>query len=159
MTPIRIAGTSTSTIDGIGISFNIFFQGCNHNCIGCQNPTLQNFTNGHDYTTEDILDHLAMYPDFYDSVVFTGGDPAYQPNALYNLATNCKILTVLYTGFYYHEIPEHIRQVITIIIDGPYVQSLATNGFPASSNQQVWIRGHPISTNFQKSLTELYSGA
>jgi anaerobic ribonucleoside-triphosphate reductase activating protein len=135
----KCAGVTSGTINGIGLSLEIFFQGCLHDCSGCQNPSLQDFSLGYDYDTDHILTHLEQYPDFYSSVVFTGGDPLYQPIPLYSMATKCKLPTILYSGFYYNEIPDNIKRVMTVIIDGPYIQELATNGFPASRNQTIHL--------------------
>mgnify|MGYP001159339829 CR=1 FL=1 len=146
----RCAGTNVGTINGLGISYEVFFSGCRHACPGCQNPELQDFSYGHDLDTNDILSHLERYQDFYDSVVFTGGDPVYQPIALYTLATNCKLPTILYTGFLYEEIPDNIKEAIDIIVDGPYIQELKTSGFPASNNQRIWDHGKLTNQDFRK---------
>lgn len=138
MPTFRCAGISTGTINGIGISCEIFFSGCCHNCPGCQNPELQDFSYGSIVDTNDTLKHIDLYKDFYNSVVFTGGDPVYQPNALYSIASECKLPTILYTGFLFEEIPKYITDLIDIVIDSQYVQELKTNGFPASSNQRIW---------------------
>jgi len=152
----KCAGVTSGTVNGIGLSLEIFFQGCLHDCSGCQNPSLQDFSLGYDYDTDHILTHLEQYPDFYSSVVFTGGDPLYQPIPLYSMATKCKLPTILYSGFYYNEIPDNIKKAMTVIVDGPYIQELATNGFPSSKNQNIWIKKNNtfINTNidFRKNL-------
>lgn len=135
----RCAGINTGIINGIGISYEIFFSGCYHDCPGCQNPDLQDFSYGTEIDTNDILYHLERYLGFYNSVVFTGGDPVYQPIPLYTLASKCKLPSVLYTGFHFEDIPENIRNVMTIIVDGLYIQELKTDGFPASRNQNIYI--------------------
>jgi anaerobic ribonucleoside-triphosphate reductase activating protein len=146
----RCAGTSIGTINGIGISYEIFFSGCRHNCPDCQNLDLQDFSYGTEIDTDDILYHLEKYRDFYSSVVFTGGDPVYQPIPLYTLASKCNLPTILYTGFLYEDLPECIRNVMDFIVDGPYIQELKTDGFPASSNQRIWQSGKLINQDFRK---------
>ncbi len=44
---IKIAGiVKESIVDGPGIRFVIFVQGCVHNCIGCHNPETHSFSRG-----------------------------------------------------------------------------------------------------------------
>jgi anaerobic ribonucleoside-triphosphate reductase activating protein len=136
---ISVTGTSTSTIDGIGISYNIFFQGCSHNCTGCQNPELKPFGNKTIVSIDDIIIHIDNNISFYDSVVLTGGDPVDQPYALLHLLDNIELPTILYTGYHFSEIPSEIISLCTIIIDGPYIQELSQVGFPNTSNQKVYI--------------------
>lgn len=150
MSVFRCAGTTTGTVNGIGLSYDIFFAGCSHVCPGCQNPELQDFSYGYDLDTDNILNHLERYSGFYNSIVFTGGDPCYQPIALNTLATNCNLLSILYTGFFYEEIPNYLKDSIDIIIDGPYIQELKTSGFPASSNQRIWKHRKLINKDFRK---------
>ena len=145
---IRIAGTSTSTIDGIGLSYNIFFQGCSHYCPGCQNPDLQDFQEGYEATINDIIDHINQNLDFYDSVVLTGGDPVDQPKALYSTLTKINIPTILYTGYLFEDIPDHIRKLCSIIVDGPYISNLSSHGSPSSSNQKIYFNKNNL-TKYQ----------
>ena len=146
----QCAGITFGTVNGIGISLEIFFSGCKHDCSCCQNPELQNFSYGTRIDTDIVLAHLEKYNDFYNSIVFTGGDPLYQPKALYSIASNCNIPRILYTGFLYEEIPDYIKNVIDVIIDGPYIQELATDGFPASRNQHIWEHNNLTNIDFRK---------
>lgn len=140
----RCAGVVDSCTDGLEYSpaLAIFFQGCELCCKGCQNPELQSFDGGYDFYTEDIISHLERFGDFYKGVVFTGGDPIYQPTALFELLSKVNHPKVLYTGKLYDDIPLHIRDFLDIVVDGPYREELATNGFPASSNQRIIKKEH-----------------
>lgn len=139
-TLVQIHDISTSSLDGLGISLNIFFQGCNKRCVGCQNPELQDFSGGKSYNIDDILYFIHENHDFYQSIVMTGGDPLCQPKALYIMASNIILPTILYTGEYFDRIPCSIKSAVAIIEDGPFIQSLETYGkFPASSNQKIWF--------------------
>jgi anaerobic ribonucleoside-triphosphate reductase activating protein len=140
----KCAGISDSLNDGIGISLDIFFQGCSKRCVGCQNTTLQQFNGGFDYETDFVVKHINKNINFYDSVVFVGGEPLEQPYALYDLVKKVSLPKVLYTGLLYNDIPRHIRDNINVIIDGIYDEELRTDKFPASSNQKIYINGDLI---------------
>ena len=141
---INISGTSTSTIDGIGISYNIFFQGCPHKCTNCHNPELQDIGSGQDIELDDLITDFNNNAAFYDSLVLTGGDPVlqlkdFQPKDLYTSFNKLTKPTILYTGYLFEDIPSWLLNIFTIVIDGKYRPDLATHGFPASSNQRVFL--------------------
>jgi anaerobic ribonucleoside-triphosphate reductase activating protein len=138
----RCGAIQDSTIDGIGVSLNVYFQGCSRNCVGCHNKELQDFDGGFEIDTDEIIKILEMHPGFYESIVLTGGDPAYQWNAVRDIASRVSISIVLYTGEYFKNIPKDILSMENIVkvIDGPYREDLKTDGFPASMNQGVHTR-------------------
>ncbi len=139
---MRIAGLDTSFIDGDGIAFVVFFQGCTLRCPHCHNPELQSVDGGIEVAPEEVLQHLDM--DFYDSVVFSGGEPLGQPEALQELAKYITLPKWLYTGWELSQIPWHIGVLMDVIVAGPYRDDLRTGGFPASSNQIVWRRSDAV---------------
>ena len=145
----RCAGVQSGTINGIGISLEVWFQGCKFDCPGCQNPDLQNLDGGQLIDTDVVLEHLNNYKDFYNSIVFLGGEPVLQPKALNSIITNCNITAILYTGFLYEELPEDIKQVMHVIVDGQYKEELKTNSFPSSKNQRIFVKGIQSITDFR----------
>ena len=85
-TRIKIAGIEAeSFVDGPGIRFAIFTQGCAHNCPGCQNPQTHDFEGGHYMSLTTILEMIEENP-LLDGVTLSGGDPMYQAEALVPLA-------------------------------------------------------------------------
>lgn len=136
---IKIAGITDSFTDGLEFSpsLTIFFQGCTLHCKGCQNPELQSLDGGYEIGEDEIIQHIEKYYDFYNGVVFSGGDPLDQPDNLISLASKISKPKVLYTGRIYEDISSNIRELFDIIVDGPYREDLKTNGFPASSNQRI----------------------
>ena len=56
---LRIAGTvNDSIVDGAGIRFTIFTQGCPHRCKDCHNPETHDFEGGRDVETDELLEKL-----------------------------------------------------------------------------------------------------
>ena len=72
---LRIFGlVNDSIVDGPGIRYVIFVQGCFHNCKGCHNPESHNPDGGHDEDVETILENIRKNP-LLDGVTFSGGEP------------------------------------------------------------------------------------
>lgn len=138
----RMAGISDSMNDGIGIALDIFFQGCNLKCNGCHNIELQDRNNGIECDTNDIIKIADSI--FYDSIVFMGGEPLEQQESLFDMISRIDKPKILYTGWLYNDIPNKIKNLVNIIIDGRYIEELKTYDFPASSNQRVFIEGELI---------------
>ena len=56
MARLRIAGTiGESIVDGPGIRYVLFTQGCPHGCPGCHNPQTHDFNGGKEVDTEMLL--------------------------------------------------------------------------------------------------------
>ena len=72
---LRIAGTvNDSIVDGPGIRYVIFTQGCPHHCPGCHNPQTHDFAGGEDADVEKILAEIFENP-ILSGVTFSGGEP------------------------------------------------------------------------------------
>ena len=60
---LRIAGfADDSIVDGPGIRFTVFCQGCPHHCPGCQNPETWPMEGGTLFSPEDILRRVQSNP-------------------------------------------------------------------------------------------------
>ena len=102
---IRLAGTvSESIVDGPGIRYTIFTQGCPHHCEGCHNPETHDFNGGRLAETDRIYNHIVANP-MLKGVTYSGGEPFCQPAPLYDLGKklkeNTKLDILIYTGFTY----------------------------------------------------------
>ncbi|MBC9786400.1 radical SAM protein [Heliobacterium chlorum] len=125
---------------GGGIAYSVFFQGCSRGCPGCHNPELQDPDGGMDIESADILLRIQKYRNHYDAVVFVGGEPLEQPDALIHLLIGINEMGLeswLYTGFSYEDIPKEISRRCTVIVAGEYREKLHTGAFPASNNQII----------------------
>ncbi len=72
---------SLGAVDGPGIRFVIFFQGCNLRCGCCHNPDTHSVTGGNEYTAEQIIKKAVRYREYFGSdggITVSGGEPLLQ---------------------------------------------------------------------------------
>lgn len=85
---------SFGTVDGPGIRFVAFFQGCPMRCAFCHNPDTWRKDGPVQYemTAQELLDEVKRYKSFIRSggVTCTGGEPLMQPDFLIEFLTLCK---------------------------------------------------------------------
>ncbi|MBQ7921249.1 MAG: anaerobic ribonucleoside-triphosphate reductase activating protein [Clostridia bacterium] len=73
--PIRLYGiVRESIVDGPGLRFVVFVQGCPHHCPGCHNPESHDPQGGFSTTTTRIWENLIKNPSIR-GVTFSGGEP------------------------------------------------------------------------------------
>ena len=129
---IRMAGVANdSIVDGQGIRFTLFVQGCPHNCEGCHNPQTHDFNSGYIDDTDKILEQIKQNP-LLDGVTFSGGEPFCQAEALSYLGKQLKGLgydIVTYTGYTFEYLLEHgnkenkwldLLKVSDFLVDGRF---------------------------------------
>ena len=142
---IRIAGlVPESFVDGDGIRFAIFFQGCKRNCEGCHNPETHALDGGKLIDTDEIVSALKKNP-LLDGITLTGGEPFLQIAAATELARAAKSLDLsvwCYTGFNFEELDDDAQKLLNnvdVLIDGEFVESLRDLEltFRGSSNQRI----------------------
>ena len=104
---LRIAGIiEESIVDGPGIRFVVFAQGCNHHCPGCHNPETQPFDRGTMVRVETLLRQMLKNP-LLDGLTLSGGEPFEQAEILAELAAQVQekgLNVITYTGYIYEEI-------------------------------------------------------
>jgi anaerobic ribonucleoside-triphosphate reductase activating protein len=76
---MNISITFSDYPDNESLATIIYFDGCIHNCINCQNKELQIYKNKESISTTLIIDDLrkACYDNKTNKIVFSGGDPLY----------------------------------------------------------------------------------
>lgn len=148
---LRLSGCiSDSIVDGPGMRYVIFTQGCPHHCPGCHNTQTHDFSGGYIADAEDILREISENP-LCGGVTFSGGEPFCQAKALDSLAE--KILAmgkdiVAYSGYTLEQLLEKGKQDAAILsllrkcrllIDGPYIEAQRdlTLQFRGSRNQRI----------------------
>ena len=70
------------TVDGPGIRFVIFFQGCNLKCKYCHNRDTWDINGGKYISVDELLTKILRYKEYFDAsgggVTVTGGEPLLQ---------------------------------------------------------------------------------
>jgi len=148
---IRIAGTANdSIVDGPGLRFTLFVQGCPHRCTGCHNPQTHDFSGGEVTDTAVITEMINKNP-LLDGVTFSGGEPFCQTAPLCEIALQVKksgMDIVTYTGYTFEYLLENsdsengftdLLECTDILIDGRFELDKKTLDaeFRGSSNQRI----------------------
>lgn len=83
---------SFGTVDGPGVRFVVFFQGCPIRCQYCHNPDTWEFRKGKEVSVKDILAEYDKCREFLKSggITATGGEPLAQPDFLLELFHDAK---------------------------------------------------------------------
>ena len=83
---------SFGTVDGPGIRFVVFFQGCPLRCLYCHNPDSWNMTEGREMSAGEIIARCERNRNFYKNggITATGGEPMVQMDFLLELFTKAK---------------------------------------------------------------------
>lgn len=81
-------------VDGPGIRFILFMQGCHLRCKFCHNRDTWNFEGGKDYTVNEIYEKIIRYKNYFlasnGGVTASGGEPLLQIDFLIALFTKLK---------------------------------------------------------------------
>ena len=73
---------SLGTVDGPGVRFVVFLQGCNLRCGCCHNPDTWNFSGGTEYSPEEIVKKASRFREYFGDkggITISGGEPLLQP--------------------------------------------------------------------------------
>lgn len=83
---------SLGTVDGPGVRFVVFFQGCNLRCGCCHNPDTWDMVGGTEYTAEDIVNKTVRYKEYFGDeggITLSGGEPLLQSEFAYQIFDLC----------------------------------------------------------------------
>ena len=146
---IRIAAlVNDSIVDGPGLRYAVYTQGCLHHCKGCHNPQTHDINGGYETDTEDIWREISENP-LLSGITFSGGDPLLQPRPLAELAKKAveEGLSVwCYTGWVWEDLlkkndPDIMALLnhIDVLVDGPFLSEQRTLELPfrGSKNQRL----------------------
>jgi anaerobic ribonucleoside-triphosphate reductase activating protein len=148
---IRIAGViKQSIVDGPGLRFVVFTQGCPHACPGCHNPDTHDFAGGYDCRVADILAAFDENP-LLRGVTLSGGEPFCRAVELIPLVREIRRRgknVWCFTGYTLEQLLAmagldpaigELLRLIDVLIDGPFLleERDLTLQFRGSENQRV----------------------
>lgn len=84
---------SFGTVDGPGIRFVVFLQGCPLRCQYCHNPDTWNVHAGEAYTPQQVVERVVRYKNYFGEqggVTVSGGEPLLQIDFVIELFTLLK---------------------------------------------------------------------
>ena len=148
---IRLSGiVKESVVDGLGIRYVLYAQGCPHRCKSCHNPGTHSFEGGEMAEIEsivyDIKKHLIL-----DGLTCSGGECFEQAEEFAIIAKKVKAVGLnvwAYTGYTYEEVMQYKNErrgwndfieYIDVLVDGKYQEENKdlTLCFRGSSNQRI----------------------
>ena len=84
---------SFGSVDGPGIRFVIFVQGCGMRCEFCHNPDTWNMQKGQEFTSDELLEKAIRYKSYWGDkggITVSGGEPLLQMDFLTELFRKAK---------------------------------------------------------------------
>lgn len=120
-----------TNVEGPGVRFCIWTQGCSRHCRGCFARDTWDFDKGVDYNIKDLFALIKTQKEI-EGVTFLGGEPFEQAKALSKLAKLIKdtgLSVVCFTGYTFEELQtkndEYTQQLLSnidLLIDGSFEQ-------------------------------------
>ena len=147
MLKIRIAGVQNdSIVDGDGIRFTVFVQGCLRGCKGCHNPQTHDLTGGYVVEVDELIEQMKNNP-LLDGLTISGGEPFLQAEACAELARKAHEIGLnvwCYTGHTFEELVasevyKRLLNQVDILVDGEFILEQRTLSLPwrGSKNQRL----------------------
>lgn len=100
---------SFGTVDGPGVRFVLFLQGCPLRCLYCHNPDTWAFNEGKEMDSDEIVQEVLKYKAYLSNggITISGGEPLAQIDFVMDVFTQLKahgIHTCIDTsGYYFNE--------------------------------------------------------
>lgn len=145
---MRIANyIQDSIVDGRGLRFTLFTQGCPHRCPGCHNPDTHDFAGGREMSVDELASLVLSNP-LTDGITFSGGEPFSQAEQCAELARRirAKGLNVwAYSGWTFEQLlsgtpaQQELLGLCDVLVDGPFLLEKRSLNLKwrGSTNQRV----------------------
>lgn len=168
------------TVDGPGIRFVLFMQGCALQCQFCHNPDTWDTTTGRQVTVEEIVAELEPYLVYYRTsgggITVTGGEPTLQAPFVAELFKTVKERFGMHTaldssGFCEPSHAEELMKYTDLVLldlkqidsgkhealtSRPNERILRFARWLADNNQPMWIR-HVLIPGLTDSYSDLHA--
>lgn len=140
------------TVDGPGVRFVVFFQGCPMRCKYCHNPDTWDMSQGKEKSVNEILEMFERNRSFYKTggITATGGEPMVQMDFLLELFTKAKekdIHTCLDTsgimfvedrdGEAFSKIEQLMQVTDLVMLDVKHIEDMAHQELTGHSNEII----------------------
>jgi anaerobic ribonucleoside-triphosphate reductase activating protein len=151
MNKLWLAGViKESIVDGPGLRYVVFAQGCPHHCHGCHNENTWPYGGGFSAYPGEILGDMNRNP-LLKGITLSGGEPFSQSAAFAELARLARAAgfdVYTYTGYLYEDLLKLSSADLSVrlllrytdtLIDGPFVSERKSYSlaFRGSDNQRV----------------------
>ena len=148
---MRVAGlVQDSIVDGPGLRFAVFVQGCDKDCEGCHNQEAIDPSGGVYLSVSEIIAEMQSNP-LTDGLTLTGGEPFLQAGECAELAAfarNKGMNVWTYSGFTFEELLDiaktnpavsELLEFSHVLVDGRFVlaQRSLSIKWRGSRNQRV----------------------
>ena len=143
-----------SIVDGPGLRYVVFVQGCPHRCTGCHNPQTHDRAGGTEMSTAELIADLeGAYTDnpLLQGVTLSGGEPFLYADELARFARRAKAIGLdvwTYTGYTLTELAqrpprgaEALIEATDALVDGRFEADKRTleRRFTGSANQRIIV--------------------
>ncbi len=146
---MRIYGlVQDSIVDGPGLRFVCFVQGCPHRCPGCHNPDSHDSGGGREMAVEEVIGAMRSNP-LTDGLTLSGGEPMEQAEDCLRLAQaahGAGLNVWCYTGYQYELLRDRgtaaqraLLAQLDVLVDGPFLLAQRSLSLPwrGSRNQRL----------------------
>lgn len=152
---------SFGTVDGPGVRFVVFLQGCPMRCLYCHNPDTWDVSDAkHEMSAADVLEKMTRNLPFYKSggITVTGGEPLMQTDfvtELFSLAKAEGIHTCIDTsGICFSHSPETRAKIDTLLSVTDLVM-LDIKHIDSESHKRITSHGNENILGFAKYLDKI----
>ena len=140
----------TDLVNGEGVRCSLWVSGCSHGCRGCFNQKAWSYSYGNQFTEEDMSKIIKdLSRPFIKGLSILGGEPLDPQNIEQVIKIILNVRSVydeskdimVWTGYTFEEIPERVKKLVDIIMDGKYDEcNHTTKRFRGSDNQIMWTK-------------------